>query len=96
MIDTSSLAKKMFPYGKKLFISRILQNPFIVEVFFIRVKRVVQDISLYTYEYRTSHTELVSFILSALPSINAFWSSLFHTLVTFRCASQSQDGSLVF
>ena len=82
--------------GKKLFISHILRNPFLVGVFLIRVKCGAQDISLYTCACRSSHVEPISFIPSASPSINAFWSSLFHTLTTFRCARQSRDGLSVF
>ena len=43
-----------FLVGENLFNLRILQNPFLVGVFLIRLKRGMQDISLYTRACRPS------------------------------------------
>ena len=63
--------RRCFLVREKLFIPRILRNPFLVGVFLIRVKCGAQDISLYTYacEPRKRHVGLVSFIPSTYPSI---------------------------
>ena len=80
--------RRCFLVGEILFKSRILRSSSLIGLFFIRVKRGAQDISLYTYACRPSHVELVSFIPSASLLVNAFWSFLF-ILTTFRCTHQS-------
>ena len=52
--------RRCFLVGEILFKSRILWNSFLIGLFLIRVKRGVQDISLYTYVCRPSHAEPVS------------------------------------
>ena len=72
--------RRCFLVGEKLFISCILQNPFLVGVFLIRVKCGAQDISLYTYvcEPCKRHVGPVSFIPSTYPSMKRHFGHPMH------------------
>ena len=87
--------RRCFLVGERLFISRILRNPFLVGVFLIRAKCGAQDISLYTLCVRTTQE---TWLTCQLHLVNlsfhdtSFWSSLTHALMTFSCSRHPQYG----
>ena len=87
--------RRCFLVGERLFISRILRNPFLVGVFLIRAKCGAQDISLYTLCVRTTQE---TWLTRQLHPVNlsfhdtSFWSSLTHALMTFSCSRHPQYG----
>ena len=76
-----------FLVGKILINSRILWDPFLVEILSIRVNYRAQDISLYTHSWRPSKAMLVPSQVSFTPSISFYQLLIPYSIlvVSYKC-----------